>query len=379
VARPDSLGLFLFLASVVIPYRIGFRRGSLVACAVLSILAFLAKPYFLLGAPCVALYVFLFESKARGLRFAAAFAAGVIVTILVVHALFETYFTNTVFIHGNFSWASFTHLKTVAKQYLFLNVGFLALAVWGWGFLRATREHEGAAPAKPGLRFRDPHAPLVTAAIPFPLFMLLAGAAVIVGKLGLHPGNGILYYHQLVTPFLLWCVFALADRRLGNRAPALALILLNLVILFWKLDFPLADHTREYEALAQMTAPREDVFHCPLLAHALRSQGKPVYDAGQTEYWPWGRAHNVCSNVEEYVQRGEQHAGRIAEAVRERRFDLVVVTRGLSPLLDPGLLAENYVLRDTRTLGTLYRTWPVEIWTPKTGREEAERRSESPG
>ena len=175
-----------------------------------------------------------------------------------------------------------------------------------------------------------------------------------------------------MTPFLLWCVFALTDRRLGNRAPALALILVNLVILFWKLDFPLADHTREYACLAQLTAPRENVFHPPLLAHALRRQGKDVYDAGQTEYWPWGRVHNVCPNVEEYVQRGQAHADRIAESVRQRRFDLVVATRGMCPLLDPALLAENYVLTDTRTLGTLYRTWTVDIWTPKTDADAAQ-------
>src|SRR2546430_401639 len=69
VARPDSLGLFLFLASLVVPYRFRFSPSALLFSALLSILGFLTKPYFILGLGLVWLHLFVFESKSKAILF----------------------------------------------------------------------------------------------------------------------------------------------------------------------------------------------------------------------------------------------------------------------------------------------------------------------
>src|SRR5881409_2044288 len=55
------------------------------------------------------------------------------------------------------------------------------------------------------------HQPLVCGCGDLAGLALVCNTAVIVLVLGLHPGNDILYYHQLITPFLLWKVVRLAD------------------------------------------------------------------------------------------------------------------------------------------------------------------------
>ena len=67
LARPDTLGLFLFLCSIIIPWKWNFTYSSLLAGILLSTLAFLTKPYFIFGAPCIALYLFLSKSKLKGI------------------------------------------------------------------------------------------------------------------------------------------------------------------------------------------------------------------------------------------------------------------------------------------------------------------------
>lgn len=365
VSRPDALGQLLFLGAVAIPYRYRFSRISLVLSGVLSALGFLAKPYFVIGAPCVALYLFLFESKGKGLCTILAFVAAMLLVVLGVNALFECYFTNVFFIHLNFSWRDAIHLKTVLKQFLAMNAGFLALVAWAWGFLFGTGGVRLDSANRPSINLGDLRRPLLTQWASMPVFMALCGSAAILAVLGWHPGNGILYYHQLVTPFFLWCVVWLADRRLENRWPALALILLNLFVLFRMLDFPTEDHTPDYRDLGCILAEHDDVLHCGPLAHLIDEQGKTVYDAGQTEYYRWGRAHNFTSVAERYMEKGAQYHRQIEERIRQKQFDLVVITKDLHPLVDSRMLAQRYILRETLPMNMMYQSWEAEVWEPR--------------
>jgi hypothetical protein len=69
LARPDGLGTFLFLGSIVIPWRYKYSLGSLIISITLGVLAFLTKPYFVLSLPLLMTYLFLFRSKTEGLKY----------------------------------------------------------------------------------------------------------------------------------------------------------------------------------------------------------------------------------------------------------------------------------------------------------------------
>src|ERR1035438_8745644 len=90
-ARPDGLGLFLLMSSLVIPYRCGFSPYSLAASAGLSILAYLTKPYCVLGLPLVAIYLFLFNNKLKGFLFGLAGMLGLLVSLALMNAVYECY------------------------------------------------------------------------------------------------------------------------------------------------------------------------------------------------------------------------------------------------------------------------------------------------
>src|SRR5439155_3828837 len=122
VARPDGLGLFLFLASLVIPYRFRFRPSALFFSALLSILGFLTKPYFVLSLGLVWLHLFVFESKSKAIIFGVGSGLGLMASIWVVDLLYECYFTETFFASMASAIHSWAHLRKIGGLFLLQNL-----------------------------------------------------------------------------------------------------------------------------------------------------------------------------------------------------------------------------------------------------------------
>jgi hypothetical protein len=116
----------------------------------------------------------------------------------------------------------------------------------------------------------------------FPYYLVMGTA------LGLHPGNRILYYDQLISPFLYWVIVSQVERLPRLRIPCLVL----LVSTFWAwspaTQFPPRMQEQEWRALESLIATHRHVLASGPLAHLLRRQGKTIYDSGQTEYFVMG-------------------------------------------------------------------------------------------
>ena len=69
LARSDSLGLSLFLLSVIIPFRYSFNRKGLMISFIFSLLGFFTKTYFMAGILFFSTYIFIFQSKIKRIIF----------------------------------------------------------------------------------------------------------------------------------------------------------------------------------------------------------------------------------------------------------------------------------------------------------------------
>lgn len=375
VSRPDGLGLFLFLAALLIPYRFAFSTRSLVVSIGLSILAFLTKPYFLLSLALVPGYVFLSVGKLRGLVAGVAAIGALMVTVLAVHSMYECCFTETFFVNLGGASRSWKHLRSIAAGYLVLNWALLAMLLGGlisgaWN--RLPRSSDPMAPQTTSglLSLIDPYQPLLRGGISYPWFLLISGTLVIVFILGLHQGNGILYYHQFVTPFLLWIVFVQADVKWKRPWWAVMLMIVSLGWLNARTPRLPGDYTREWTALEQLTASHTNIFNSPHLTHFLLKQGKPIYDTGLTEYSPLATKRNVLGIASAYEQKWKAYRETLAENIRQQTFDLVAIPPGVSRVLPLGELRKHYVLKDTLAAPMAFDsypvdTFPIDIWVPR--------------
>lgn len=130
LARPDSLGTFLFLCSILIPWRYQYSSLSSIISILFGILAFLTKPYFILALPYLSLYLFLFKSKIKGIQYGGIASACLLFTILVVNRLFECYFNNTFFIHSNIAGHNLSHAIKQLVTYAEYNWSIIIIVAW---------------------------------------------------------------------------------------------------------------------------------------------------------------------------------------------------------------------------------------------------------
>jgi hypothetical protein len=117
-AFPSTMGTFLFLSGMFIPFIYSFRYPGLIASALLSIMAYYTKPYFVICFVVVAVYTFVFISKKKGIIYSLFFLSAFGLLFLWVRYRFEFYFIDT-FI-GNLSNAnrSLSHLRNQLVELL---------------------------------------------------------------------------------------------------------------------------------------------------------------------------------------------------------------------------------------------------------------------
>ena len=94
-AFPSAMGAFLFLSAILTPFNDSFGFRSLIASALLAIIAFYTKPYFVICFGIVAAYTFLFVSKKKGLFYGLFFLSAFGLCFLAVRYSLKLYFIDT--------------------------------------------------------------------------------------------------------------------------------------------------------------------------------------------------------------------------------------------------------------------------------------------
>jgi len=371
VSRPDSFGMFLFLLSVLVPFLWKFTPGSLCLSLLLGVSGFLAKPYFLLGVPCTCAYLFAFKSKRAGASYGFGALLLLTATLFVMQHFFPYYLTDVLFINANAAKRDLSHLLSVGGEYYRTNFGIVMILVWAivLGMIRWTTEWRQVKQTvgRDGLvNLREQRKPMLGITAGFMPFMLGCNLIVMGTALGLHPGNRILYYDQLISPFLYWVVVSQVERLPRLRIPCLVL----LVSTFWAwspaIQFPPRMQEQEWRALESLIGTHRHVLASAPLAHLLRRQGKPIYATGQTEYFVYGVRNNQRALSADYLRRGEEFLSLIRSTATTKGFDLVALIddRWLMP---KEILSQNYVLADSKVVPLHFQGGGrlVHIYYPK--------------
>ena len=365
VARPDAFGMFLFLGSLAIPYCHGFTAASLIVSAGLSILGFYTKAYFLLGLPLMSLFLFLHHGKLKGVLFFTLALAVLAATVPLINQAYPAYFSETFFISRNAATRSWTHLQTIGGGYFRQHIVLLLVLAMAFvtGLIPWWRSRRGQW--KSWMAVLPLRAPLLADAGNLPGLTLVVTSTVMLLMLGLHQGNGILYYHQIISPFLLWLVFRFAARLESGQGVVLLLILVHGVLYCRELRPLPADDRNDWQKLERLVTASTNAFLPPPLAWIARQQGKPVYDGGQTEFSIRAYKGNFTRTGPLYEKRVSDYWAGIISAQIRRDFDCMLVTPGLSPFVSFRMLNEHYVFQETLTMPMIFDSYPVDVWRAK--------------
>jgi hypothetical protein len=323
LARPDALGLFLFLAALAVLVRSpSAGQLTLAASALLVVLAFFTKPYFALAAPIGAAFLLLRRRPAALLRYAAWGLGWYALLAFATYPLWPISFIESVVLMASSrdDYHSWTHLLEQAGVFSRGNIGLLlavSVAASGWLVARG-----GAGRGEE----TDPSAADVRA---MGLVGLVAGIAALGLLLGTHTANGQLYYTQLILPFLLLLVPPTAR---ASRAARLLAVFAFVHAFVIRHDFS-----------AVKIGGAEWLAACPPCA-ALRmtspyQYGSPVFDVGEENRRTSEQVRALIDSASGEVFGGPESSALLQE-LQGRYYD-----NGLSEFCVFGIRGEWALLR----------------------------------
>jgi len=291
LARPDGLGIFLFLSSIAVVYLCNYSWPSITMGMLLGICAFNTKAYFLLGSLYVVLYLFLFVSKRKGIMACLVLCIVLALSLILVQYHSDCYFNNTILSHWgadketnlgiHFSMIQF---RAFFGYYIASVLAFFLAGVMVFiGFLKSERGNLD----KSLIDFRKMDMPFLRFRCDLFLFCLICSLGIVYFKLGTYPGNYRTYLFQLILPFLLivmngWLV------NVKNDSVFVCLLIIDLCGLTPKRllnesFLRMEEKRKPWQRLEQLIAENQLILNTPIIAHWLKD--KNVYDTGLTGYF----------------------------------------------------------------------------------------------
>lgn len=356
--RPDGLALALCLGGVALFTRKAPGWRGFLPALVLWLLAFAAKLYFVFPAFVAALWTFCTGRVRLGIAFAAAAAAGVTASIVLLALLFPGWpavalgssLGATVYDGGHL-------LRQAADWALFslpLLAGLLVLAAGPWPRRRLNLSDRS-----------------------FPAFAAWSGLVALVASLGGHTGAHMTYFFHLLSPFAIIALAGAAGTRPAvRRAISFAFpaaILLNAHWFPWRIG-AFAEAEAGFAEAAMLIeaarAPLATTEFAPLLIEA----GRPAPENGHAEYFAVALSHPPPALLAPLWPPATQLADQlrrletpIKDGLASERFDLVLTNPFGFGLIPRPLLERHY-----RSDGSIAITmpwadqhWQAEIWRPR--------------
>ena len=96
VVRPDGLGTFFYLLSIVIPIKWRFNTKSLFFSIIFALFAFYTKPYFALGGLVIIIYLALNKKLSKLIFFTASLSISFFLSAIIINNLYPLYFYETI-------------------------------------------------------------------------------------------------------------------------------------------------------------------------------------------------------------------------------------------------------------------------------------------
>ena len=351
----SSTGAFFFLMAIIIPCRRSFDNRGLILSAILSLLAFYTKPYFVLSFAIVFSYVFVFHSKKKALLFGLLFALMSFVSFLLVRAIFPFYFIYTIL--SNVSNA------TRDMSYAFDQMRELVVEFYPSIILASVVVAAAFAATLPGISTRNElflrsnllvlDRPLISRRLNYSAYALCSTTLAFVFILGPHRGAVMTYSYQLVLPpFFIWLC--------GELRPQSRLALLSIPLLLFNVftfagerfdpRFLEQNSSKQWARLYEYVAGSDHILNSPIIVPAMIRNGIPPVNSGKNEYFwnihPYPPVELIGPDYSIILGIRDRYDESIDTALAGSEYDKVISVPGLDFFIRNRHLKQHYVVVD---------------------------------
>jgi hypothetical protein len=367
-ARPDALGLLLFMLGLLIPWERNYRPWPVVIGLACAILAFHCKAYFALAGAGTLIGVAFHRSKGEALAMGAGFFLALFATIGICAHFFPLYYAE-VFVMQSGSVIINSNSEMLDRHTIMLvERGWPFLLLLSFAFARfAVRYDWKGNLAYACAHWRSLRTPLT--AQPLPVFgvMLLLNFALVQIWMGRNGGATFTYHIHLLFPLLmlLLAAYAVTPRRALIATVLLAICAWANFALPWTPSSAAA-----YDLLAKRLEPYRYVVALSSTTEILARQGKPVHNDGFTIFLPCafgGGLFGRDKTIDELDRRYGEMLNKIKDDVINRRVDVIMTHDDWSFLCDMDTIRANYEKHpDERMDLQMQFAWDnIQFWYPK--------------
>ena len=323
-ARPDSLGTFLFMLTICVPFLNKYSSKSLFFSSLTAIFSFYTKIYFLLSVPIIASYLFLFVSKKKGLLYGIGFFIGLSISGLIVNQFLDIYFLNTLsaLFFGRTTY-NFFHLVRSSFKFIRDYWGLLAI-----GLLAVYQVINDWKRKVLILNVKHWNFPLTNINFDLILYSLIVCAMAVFLRMGWHTGTFQTYFYHLLTAFLVITILSSIQKLkiLGKSVLLIAMLTLftqsieNLRPDFS--DFNAAD----WKKLESYVSQSDRILNSPMEVSFLIAQKKEInYSFFSFYYFLLPEKDSFFWPDPQLLQAlGDEYVNSVAETIKFGGYDLII-------------------------------------------------------
>lgn len=364
-ARPDTLGLFLFLLAILVPWERSYSRGAMAFGLGCAVLAFHCKSYFAVGGCATLLAAFFLRSKMSAIRWGVGFFGVLGASFLAMCIAFPYYYIVTVVVQrgatelNSSDEISEMHTAMLAdRAWPFLVMIFFGLGAWFWRRWRLRRIAPGAAD---GRRLTAEDARILLLGVALWIF-----TALVYFYMGRNAGAYFTYHLHLIMP-LLFVLAAYAATRPWARMGFGALLA---VFVCWRMDVPpVPDSAVPYRKMEQMIgSAKGDVLVIASSTDIMERNQRRVLHNGNTMFLGSAFADGGIERdpmIAWLAKSLEQTEVEVRRKIAAKEYEFVYSEFDLPYFCDTETLKQTYVQTEQIDYYTYFGHSPVRVWRPK--------------
>jgi len=365
-ARPDTLGLFLFLLAIFVPWARRYSTGSMVIGLTCAVLAFHCKFYFAVGGCATLLAAFFVRSRAGAIKAGFLFFAALGASFLAMCIKFPYLYIVTVIVQRGA--AALNDRDDISEMHteMFFARGWPFLLMMGFGlgaWLWRRRAARLAAPAgsSGGRSLSVDEKGLLMLGVALWIF-----TAIVYFYMGRNAGAYFTYHLHLLFPL----IFVLAAHAVAHPWARLVAGLVLIVFVSLKLDIPpVPDSVAPYRRIEQVVGTSSgEVLGIAAVTDIFERTNRRVLHNGNTMFLGSAFADGGIERdpmIAWLARRLEETEAEVQRKVAAREYAVVLTEFDRPYFCTPEILQEHYVMTEQIDYYTYFGHSPVRVWRPK--------------
>jgi hypothetical protein len=371
LAHPEALGIFLYLLSLIIPWRFNYSYKSLIISVLFGLSAFLTKPYFVLGMIYLPVYIFLFVNKKKSFIFFTFSAFIFIIFLYFINLFFPLYINDCIFHHNNVASFNISHMFNQLISFSRKNISFI-LILTVILFIPVFSKNVKKIDLPEFYSIKDFDKPLfyIKNDCLFLLSIILT-LFLFIFKLGGHTGSGnaLYLYHLISILIIIFTIFVINDYYdfIYIKIFVLIVLLAGLLISFRSMYYKYENNRKDFDELKKEITLNKEILNSPEVVSILIEQNKPIYNSGQSEYFASG-ANSLSIELgfsKNVINRNNQYIAGIKNNIINKKYNIILLTEGYySFFIEKNVLKDNYFLKRKINAPMIYSLTEIEVWYP---------------